>query len=62
MYLAMEGGAHVAPQSGVSFAVRERAARVHVWLKATFNVEVPHAKSCPLPTDAGPNPGPDPDH
>merc|ERR1719424_1786346 len=45
MYVAMEGGAHVAPQSGVSFAVRERAARVHVWLKATFNVEVPNAES-----------------
>ena len=45
MYLAMEGGAHVAPQAGVTFSVRERAARVHVWLKATFNVEVQNAES-----------------
>ena len=45
MCIAMEGGAHVAPQAGVTFSVRERAARVHVWLKATFNVEVPNAES-----------------
>lgn len=39
MYVAMEGGAHVAPSAGVSFAIRERAQRVQVWLKATFNID-----------------------
>ena len=45
MYVAMEGGAHVAPSAGVSFSIRERAQRVHVWLKATFNVEIQNAES-----------------
>mmetsp|Transcript_21661 Transcript_21661/g.44275 ORF Transcript_21661/g.44275 Transcript_21661/m.44275 type:complete len:703 (+) Transcript_21661:114-2222(+) len=44
MYVTMEGGAHVAPQAGVSFDVREKGPRVHVWLKASFNVEVPNAE------------------
>lgn len=44
MYVVMEGGAHVAPNAGVSFQLRERASRVHVWLKETFNVQLQGAE------------------
>jgi len=41
----MEGGEHVVPSAGLSFAIGERANRVHLWFKAAFNIDIQNSES-----------------